>query len=320
MTRRLSIALERYDRHVPFFMNLVPLPEGLALQPFEVGMVPPPRRHGLERHARMLHAREFDIAETSLCSYLIAKDRGSDLTAVPVFPRRLFSATNMFVSTASGIRQPRDLVGKRVGVYSFQTTFSVLARGDLKFEYGVSWDKVRWVAQHREELELEIQVEYAGEDIAGMLLDGRLDAIFHPHPPAAVLAARDRVRRLFPDASGEAKRYFRKHGYYPIMHLLVAKPEAFDEVPGLGPALVAAWDRAAQMAVEFWEDPGYGVIAFARQHLEDQEEALGTGLWSSGLAANRASLERFAMYARDQGLIRGAMPLEGLFHPSTLLT
>lgn len=32
------------------------------------------------------------------------------------------------------------------------------------------------------------------------------------------------------------------------------------------------------------------------------------------------ALERFVMYARDQGLIRGNLPLEALFHPSTLLT
>jgi 4,5-dihydroxyphthalate decarboxylase len=324
VTRRLSIALERYDRHVPFFMGLMSLPPPLAFEPLEVGMVPPQRRDGSDRHGRMLRQREFDIAETSLSSYLIAKARGSDLTAVPVFPRRLFSASNIFVRVASRVERPSDLVDKRVGVFSFQTTFSVLARGDLKFEYGVPWERIRWVSQHREELPLGamqgVSVEYAGgcQDIGAMLLAGELDAVLHPHPSPTLLQAGGRVRRLFEDSVAESTRYYSKHGYFPVMHLLVVKPEVFALVPRLGPLLMGAWDEAKRMAVKFWEDPGYGVLAFGRQHMEAQEQALGADIWRSGLAANRANLERFVMYAVDQGLIPQTIPVEALFHASTL--
>ena len=58
----LTIALERYDRHVPFFMGTVALPDGLQLRPLEVGMAPP-RRDGIDRHRRFLQNREFDIAD-----------------------------------------------------------------------------------------------------------------------------------------------------------------------------------------------------------------------------------------------------------------
>ncbi|MDE0335892.1 MAG: hypothetical protein OXI64_13105, partial [Defluviicoccus sp.] len=90
----LSIALERYDRHVPFFMGLVEPPEGLKLKPLEVGMAPP-RRDGVDRHRRFLEKGEFDVAETSLSSHIIATARGAPFVGIPVFPRRLFSQNHI---------------------------------------------------------------------------------------------------------------------------------------------------------------------------------------------------------------------------------
>ena len=113
----LSIALERYDRHVPFFMGSVPAPDGLTLRPYEVGMAPP-RRDGVDRHRRFLEGKEFDIAETSLSSHVIATSRGAPFVGIPVFPRRLFSQNHIFVNVDSGIEQPRDLIAlDETGVY-----------------------------------------------------------------------------------------------------------------------------------------------------------------------------------------------------------
>ena len=105
MPTELTIALERYDRHVPFFMGMVSPPAGIDLKVLEVGMAPP-RRDGVNRHRRFMSGGEFDICEMSLSSYLTAKSRGLDYTATPVFPRRLFSQNHMFVSAAAGIEKP----------------------------------------------------------------------------------------------------------------------------------------------------------------------------------------------------------------------
>jgi 4,5-dihydroxyphthalate decarboxylase len=75
---------------------------------------------------------------------LIAKSRGMPFTAIPVFPRRLFSLSQMWVNTDAGIRSPQDLIGKKVGLSTFQTTLSVLAKGDLQAEYNVPWRKLDW--------------------------------------------------------------------------------------------------------------------------------------------------------------------------------
>ena len=85
---------------------------------------------------------EFDICEMSVSSYLTAKSRGAPYTAIPVFLRRLFSQNQMFVSSAAKIKEPQDLIGRNVCCRSFQTTVSVLAEGDLAFEYGVPWQEM----------------------------------------------------------------------------------------------------------------------------------------------------------------------------------
>ncbi|MGE4220496.1 MAG: ABC transporter substrate-binding protein, partial [Alphaproteobacteria bacterium] len=147
----LTMALDLYDRHIPLFLGQVASPPGLHIEVLEVGMVPP-RRHGVRRHARMLHGQEFDIAEVSLASYIMARAAGAPFTAVPVFPRRLFSQNHIFVAESSDIRTPQDLAGKRVAIWAFQVTMSVLARGDLARDYGVDWRDIVWMTQHPEEI------------------------------------------------------------------------------------------------------------------------------------------------------------------------
>lgn len=319
----LSIALERYDRHVPFFMDMVPAPDGLTLKAFEVGMAPP-RRDGVDRHRRFLEDGEFDIAETSLSSHIIATSRGAPFVGIPIFPRRLFSQNHFFVNANAGIETPRDLIGKRVIVRTFQTTMTVLALGDLKFEYGVPWEEISWIVAADEVMPLDdrkdIQVQRIDldADVGQMLLDGEADAMIHPHPPPSVLEAGDRVRPLFPDRRAEMLRYYHKVGYYPIMHVVAFKRDLIDAHPWLGRAVMKMWDEASAQAREFYEDPGYATLAFARNEFEEEEKSMGSNIWPSGLKANRRNLERFIQYSHDQRLIEAPIPVDSLFHDSVL--
>jgi 4,5-dihydroxyphthalate decarboxylase len=318
----LSIALERYDRHVPFFMGSVPAPEGLTLRPFEVGMAPP-RRDGVDRHRRFLEDGEFDICETSLSSHIIATSRGAPFVGIPIFPRRLFSQNHIFVNVNAGIETPQDLAGKRVIIRTFQTTMSVLALGDLKFEYGVDWRDINWVVAIDEVMKLDdrkdVNVQYVdlNDDVGRMLIEGEADAMIYPHPPPSVLEAKDIVRPLFPDRRAEALRYHQKHGYYPIMHVVAFKKELIDADPWLAKAVMDMWDDSARQAKEFYEDPGYATLAFARNELEEQMETLGSNPWPSGIKANRKNLENFIQYSLDQELIKQSITVDSLFHEST---
>src|SRR5438477_6460811 len=91
-----------------------------------------------ETFFRMLRNREFDAAEMSLSSYCVSLMRDDPaFVAIPVFPSRFFRHSCIFVSTKSGIREPKELAGKRIGVPEYQMTAPVWIRGILQDEYGV---------------------------------------------------------------------------------------------------------------------------------------------------------------------------------------
>ncbi len=319
---RITLALDRYDRHFPFFLGQLDVLPAFDLIPLEVGMVPP-RRHGVDRHGRMLRNAEFDAAEVSLASYIIAKSRGAQFTAIPVFPRRLFSQNHIFVSETSGLSHPSQLAGKRVIVWAFQVTMSVLAKGDMRREYGLDWRSVEWLTMFEEEMPvpgLPIRRLAEGSDPIQMLLDGEAEAFIHPHPPDTAISGKHGIRRLFEDTAGECQRYFKHTNHFPIMHLIAVKEATARAEPGLPRTLMSLWEEAKAIADADYHDPGFGLSALGRLTYEQQKINLGADIWPSGLAANLANLERFMEDMVDQQLISRPIPIEQLFCKSTLET
>src|SRR5579863_1857351 len=91
-----------------------------------------------ETFFRMLRHREFDAAEMSLSSYTLSLFRENPpFIAIPVFPSRMFRHSCIYIHAGSGIREPRDLIGRRVGSPEYQMTAPVWIRGILSDEYGV---------------------------------------------------------------------------------------------------------------------------------------------------------------------------------------
>ncbi len=84
---------------------------------------------------RMLRL-EFDAAKMSTAHYLVARQRGIPIVAVPVFLNRLFIQSFMYKNKNSGITGPADLVGKRVGVPRHQATRPMWVRGVFEEVWG----------------------------------------------------------------------------------------------------------------------------------------------------------------------------------------
>ena len=294
---RLTIALSHYDRHIPLFDGSVQA-EGVDLQVLEVGQSSP-LKHGQDRHERMLQKGEFDICELSLSSYLIAKSRGMPFTAIPVFPRRLFSLSQMWVNVNSGITSPQKLIGKRVGLSTFQTTLSVLAKGDLQAEYGVPWREIDWYISKDEAIPLKpiegvkVQLLEPGQKIGTMLERGELDALMMPHPPKEALRGGGNIRRLFTDPKTEETKYFRKNGYYPIMHLVAFKNEVLAKNPWLATSVMAGFDKAKEVCLGYYDDPNWSRFVWGRHLFEEERQVFGADPWPHGVKKNRANLERF---------------------------
>jgi 4,5-dihydroxyphthalate decarboxylase len=318
----LTVALERYERHLPFFDGRAAPPEGCPMTVLEVGQEGE-QRHGRHRHERMLREREFDIAEVSLSSYVMAKNRGLPFTAVPVFPRRLFSQTQMFVRADSPITSPSALEGKRVALQSFQTTLAVLAKGDLGSTYGVPLRSVTWHVRASETLPLADGMDARivrvprEADLAALLAGGEVDALFYSRFPRSPLVPGGTIRRLFPDAEGEALGYYRAQGWFPVMHVLALRQDVADAHPALPQALIRWYEAGLALARKAYDDPAWLYLPFGRLAYETTLAAFGGNPWPAGLAANRAFLARFIDYARDQQLVTGAFGVDALFHPST---
>jgi 4,5-dihydroxyphthalate decarboxylase len=318
------MALSHYDRHIPLFDGSVRA-DGVDLQVLEVGQSHP-LRHGQDRHERMLQHGEFDICELSLSSYLIAKSRGMPFTAIPLFPRRLFSLSQMWVNTNAGIKSPHDLVGKKVGLSTFQTTLSVLAKGDLQAEYGVPWREIDWYISKDEAVPLKpiadvrMQLLKPGQKIGAMLESGAIDALMVPHPPQEALRGGGSIRRLFSDPKAEEAKYFRKNGYYPIMHLIAFKDEVLKAHPALATSVMAAFDQAKRVCTEYYDDPNWSRFVWGRHLFEEERSVFGDDPWPHGIKKNRANLERFVGYSLDQGLMEKKLQVEELFAASTLDT
>ncbi|MGI0092249.1 MAG: ABC transporter substrate-binding protein, partial [Nitrososphaerales archaeon] len=102
MTRQFVISIKEYERTSPILRRQV------AIQGVEPTFVP----FSMENFRRMLVNFEFDICEMSVSSYLIARDRGIPVIAIPVFPHRRFRHSYIFIDTKGRIKEPRDLIGK----------------------------------------------------------------------------------------------------------------------------------------------------------------------------------------------------------------
>ncbi|MDA1323716.1 MAG: 4,5-dihydroxyphthalate decarboxylase [Proteobacteria bacterium] len=321
----LTIALNRYDRHVPFFNGTVAPPPGITFKPLEIGESVP-FRDGTDRHSRLLNDLEFDIGEMGLSSFVmaVARDPNLAIVGIPSFPRRFFSAGQIYINPNANIRSPRDLTGKRIGVHSFQTTLSVLAKGDLKLEFGVNWEDIDWYCMRGEIVpvdlgeDVSVQVIPAGKDIGMMLMDGEIDALISPQPRQSMLDAPHRYRRLFDDPRAEEIRYFKKYGFYPIMHVMTLKRELAEARPDLPRALMDMCEAAKTLAYSFYDDSNYSLLAWSRNAMEEQRAALGADPWTSGFAANKKNLEQFIGYSHNQRLIDAPYPAENLFHKSVL--
>ena len=321
---KLKMALAHYDRHIPFFDGSVRM-EGVDLNVLEVGQSSP-LKHGTDRHGRMLQKGEFDICELSLSSYLMAKSRGMPFTAIPVIPRRLFSHSQMWVNRDAGIKSPTDLVGRKVGLSTFQTTLSVLAKGDLQTEYGVPWREIQWFVVKEETVPfrpqegVSIQSIPEGKTIGNMLEQGEIDALMMPHPPQPVVRGSDKIKRLFSDPKQEEIRYFRKNGFYPIMHVVAFKNEVLEQNPWVARSVMEIFEKGKARCKHYYDDPNWSRLVWGRHLFEEEREVLGEDPWPYGVKKNRANLERFMGYSVDQGLMENELTVQELFAETTIDT
>jgi 4,5-dihydroxyphthalate decarboxylase len=318
MSLQLTIACGDYDRTHPLIDGSVK-PEGIELN----WLVLP----HFEIWTRMLNYYDFDASEISLSSYLIARTMGKPLTAIPVFPARAFRHSYIFINTRSGIREPKDLMGKRVGLAEFQQTATVWIRGILQHEYGVKLDDIEWYTWvPRQRMEIDLPKRYKVTHITPnrkpdqMLFDGELDAIMVPSLLPSLFKPPPHVRRLFEDSPKVEAEYFKKTGIFPIMHSVALRQDVSEEHPWIARSLFKAFQRAKEDAYARLNDvsPYKISLAWFRGPVEEQRLILGDDPWTYGLEKNRHVVETLMAYLYEQGLAAKKLEVEQLFAPNTL--
>src|SRR5579885_253674 len=276
------------------------------------------------RHWRFLRNHEFDVAEASASSYVVARDQGHPFHAIPVFLHRRFRHGFIFINTGKGIRKPADLIGRRIGVKSFLTTATLWLRGILEHEYGVPHKSIEWVAELEEDIDfapppgLKLVRFPPDKSVEAMLAAGEIDALLHSDLIKPIVQKDPRVARLFPDYKQEEIGYFRKTGIFPIMHVMGIKRDILEAHPWVAVNLFDAFERSKAAAMRRMENPRIVPLAWYREAWEEQQEVIGADPWEYGLTPrNRKTLETLYGYSYEQGVIRRAIPLEELFVDAT---
>ena len=292
---------------------------------------------------RQLLFEEFEISEMSLSSYLIARSKGINMIAVPAFPARRFMHAELSVHGDSGVQQPGDLVGKRIGVGDHQQTASLWTRGVLQYDFGVSQYEVEWWMERSEELShggatgfrppAGIKFHRIPEDksLASMLVNHELDAapvgrafqrggniVDRSTRIRASGADWSKVRPLFPDKITEGTRFFNQHGYIPANHTIIIRGDIAKKYPWLAFNFYSALLEAKKMAEETLAERIPQSLVFGREYLAKTREIFGNDPYPYGVGSNRRFLQTTIDFSYEQGLTPRKENIEDIFAPSTL--
>jgi 4,5-dihydroxyphthalate decarboxylase len=274
---------------------------------------------------RMGGKQEFDVSEFSSSEYISRFARGDcPFVALPVFPARVFRHGYIYVNRKAGIRTPKDIEGKRVGVALYTMTAAVWIRGHLSHQYGVDFSTVRWLegainhaGRHGEPsappLLQSVRIEHdaQGRSLSELLAAHEIDVLVgtqHPHPHPDIAP-------LFPDARAVEREFYLKTRIFPIMHTVVIRRDVYERNPGVADSLYRGFVDAKKLALERMHKGHPFMLPWVHDDIHEVDEVFGGDPYAYGIEANRPTLEALVHYLAEQHFIPRAMPIEDLFVP-----
>jgi 4,5-dihydroxyphthalate decarboxylase len=318
---RLKIAIATYGHTKAIKSGAVPI-RGVDADLVEVVPI-------IGAFRRMVRDVEFDVCEMAPTTYMIARALGAPFIALPIFLMRRFHHGGFVVRPDAGIKIPKDLEGKKVGVRAYSVTTGVWTRGIFVNEYGLDSSKVTWVVddeEHVTQLKLPPNVVHApeGKSLQSMMKAGEIQAGFtgpagvgRAGPPISgwdkaseAAAAADTYPELIANVGQVEADWFRSTGIYPIHGLIVVKDEHIKRYPSLARSLMEAFVAAKKPYLDQLKR-GQG------DSPEDKRYRGFLSLMSDplpyGMAANRASIAALVTYSLQQKLIPARPQLDQVF-------
>ncbi len=316
---RLSFACGNYDRMAALRTGDVTA-EGIELNYIAIDS---PR----EIFDRMGSRQEFDVAEFSSSEFISSFARGDcPFVALSVFPSRVFRRSHIYINRRSGIKVPKDLEHKRVGVALYTQTAAVWIRGHLAHQYGVDLSTIRWVEGAVEKsgrhgnpsapplLEpAAIERNGSGRSLSELLARGEIDALagarhLRPHPD---------VVPIFRDAGAVERAFYRDTRIFPIMHLVAIRRDRYERDRWIASSLYKGFVEAKKHALMQLHRRGAHpyMLPWVHEAVQEIDELFAGDPWPYGIDANRPTLEALVQYMAEQHLIARPLPLEDLFVP-----
>jgi len=332
---KLTLAfISAFNERVEPLMNGTVQAEGVELIPTY--------SHPAETFWRQLKFGEFEVAEMSMSSFLIARSQGADMIALPVFPSRRLFQTELSYHVDSGITRPQDLAGKRLGVAEYQQTAALWIRGVLEHDFGVSQYKIHWYMERSEEMShgsatgfkpppgISFNRIARDKSLASTLLENELDVAHVASPWVLQANALDRSSRiggkgdwsrieaLFPDRMAEGARFYKQHGFLPVNHAYIIRGDVYRKYPWIAFNLYTGFVKAKALATEKLLERIPAALFFGPEYAAMTRQMIGEDPFPYGVKANKAMLDTITEYSCEQGLTPRRMKIEELFAEETL--
>ena len=321
---RLSMACWGYDRTRALLDERVSV-DGVELTSLNLPVE--------ETFFRMLRHREFEIAELSLSSYTVSLFRENPpFIAIPVFLSRFFRHSCIYVNADSGIREPMDLAGKRIGNPEYQMTAPVWIRGIMSDEYGVPVTSPTYLSGGEEEpgrpekISLSLPPEFhlkaipSDKTLSRMIESGEIDALYTARAPSTFGNGSGKVRRLFENYPTVEREYYCKTKIFPPMHIVALRRDVYEKNPWVAQSLLKAFTTAQKEAyAELRETAALKcMLPWLPHHVEETEQLMGRDFWPYGYEPNVPALTTFLRYHHEQGLSKRLLTPKELFAPESL--
>ncbi|MGE0746618.1 MAG: hypothetical protein AB7K86_15285 [Rhodospirillales bacterium] len=282
-----------------------------------------------ETFYRFTRFREWDVSEMSMGKYVsLVSQNDPTVTAIPVFPSRVFRQSSIFLKKGSPIRRPEDLRSKKVGIPEWAQTAAIYTRGWLVHDVGIPLTEIEWVQAgvnqpgrvEKVELKLPAGVRYRpapDKSLTGMLLSGEVDAIASAHPPEPFEHGSPDIVQLYPDYRTVEEAYFKKTGIFPIMHVIALRKDTYLANRWIAMNLFKAFEEAKRRsmvrALEFTATRF--PFAWCFDAAAKARGLFGEDFFPYGIEKNRTTLEAYLQYAWEQGVCHRKVAVEELFAP-----
>ena len=320
---RLSLACWNYDRTRALMEGSV-VPEGIDLNYMSLPVE--------EIFFRTLANQEFDVAELSLSSYLLSLQKPEKpFIAIPVFPSCAFRHSGIFINTNSGIREPKDLIGKRIGTPEYQMTAAVWIRGILQDDFAVPFDQPNYFTGGAEQpgrsekikLQLpdniKVQPIEKHQTLSQMLKDGEIDALYTARTPSCFNVANPHIQRLFPHYGEVERAYYQKSKIFPIMHVIVIKRSVYEANPWIAMSLYKAFLASQQLVYQDMKETVVlkTMFPWMNYYLDQVRTEMGEDYWPWNIAGTKHNLETLMRYSCEQALLKQSFTMEEIFAKET---